>query len=196
MISADIIEQFAAGEIVGRQYAAFRLPRKNHLTREIAAAWTDARAYWEAFQRVLRRFPEDDPTTAVTHEHSSLLLLRSLGCEQVIFMPRAAVVGSGTYVVSDRAGPGENATPAPVAGARAGLDRLPSTGRPRLPPHDLVQECLNRAAHLWGIVTNGRPFRLLCGFALMARPSYATNPCWTATRCVTCSWHSLGGVPV
>ena len=68
LIPADILEQIATGEAVGQRPADFRLPRTACLTDEIAAAWADARAYWEALRRGLRRLPEDDPATTTTRE--------------------------------------------------------------------------------------------------------------------------------
>ena len=172
LLPADILEEIAAGEAIGQQPTDFRLPRTARLTDEIAAAWADARAYWGAFQRGLRRLSEDDPATTVTREQWILPLLRSLGYDQVTFMPRAAVVGNSTYAISHRAGPDESAPPLHIAGCRTDLDRRPPTGRPRLSPHALVQEYLNRTEHLWGIVTNGYRLRLLRDSALMTRPSY------------------------
>ncbi|THA67086.1 SAM-dependent DNA methyltransferase [Streptomyces sp. A0958] len=43
----------------------------------------------------------------------------------------------------------------------------------QVPPHSLVQECLNRTdAHLWGLLTNGRHVRLLRGSGAPAPASY------------------------
>jgi hypothetical protein len=58
LIPADILEEIAAGEATGQQPADFGLARTARLTDEIAAAWADARAYWEAFQRGLRRIAD------------------------------------------------------------------------------------------------------------------------------------------
>src|SRR5439155_16378606 len=51
--------------------------------------------------------------------------------------------------------------PIHIVGARQELGRVPPSGRPRLAPHSLVQEYLNRTEHVWGIVTNGFTLRLL-----------------------------------
>ncbi len=53
----------------------------------IAAAWTDARACWEAFPRGLAHVPKGDPATTVTREQWVLSLLRSLGCDAITFRP-------------------------------------------------------------------------------------------------------------
>ena len=52
-----------------------------------------------------------------------------------------------------------------------GLDRRPAPGA--IPPHSLLQECLNRTeSHLWGVVTNGRRLRLLRDSSALATASY------------------------
>ena len=49
---------------------------------------------------------------------------------------------------------------------------MPPSGRPRLAPHSLVQEYLNRTEHVWGIVTNGLTLRLLRDSSLVRRQAY------------------------
>ncbi|MDT0343507.1 Eco57I restriction-modification methylase domain-containing protein [Streptomyces litchfieldiae] len=54
----------------------------------------------------------------------------------------------------------------------ASLDRRPA-GPGTVPPHSLVQECLNRTgAHLWAVLTNGRQLRLLRDSSALATASY------------------------
>ncbi|RMF29409.1 MAG: hypothetical protein D6759_13900 [Chloroflexi bacterium] len=172
LISADILEQIAAGEAQGQRPQDFGLPRTARLADEIATAWGDARAYWEAFQRRLQRLPEDDPATTVTREQWVIPLLGSLGYENLTYQPRAAHVDGSTFAISHRDGPDESALPVHIEGCRTDLDRRAPTGRPRLSPHGLVQEYLNRTEHLWGVVTNGYRLRLLRDNALMTRPAY------------------------
>jgi hypothetical protein len=79
LISADLLADIAAGEATGQAAGDFGLDRKARLSEEIAAAWSDARAFWDTFQRVLRRRPEDDPAVSDTRERWMLPLLRVLG---------------------------------------------------------------------------------------------------------------------
>jgi hypothetical protein len=81
-------------------------------------------------------------------------------------------VGGETYFISHRLGDGEDGLPIHIEGARNELDRRPPTGRPRISPHALVQEYLNRTDHLWGIVTNGLQFRILRDSERLSRPAY------------------------
>ncbi|MEW8959258.1 MAG: DNA methyltransferase [Moorella sp. (in: firmicutes)] len=172
LIPADILTAVSAGEAPGQQARDFGLPQNRRLTDEIAAAWSDARAFWQALQRSLLRLPADDPATTPTREQWILPLLRTLGYEDITYMPRAAQIAGQTYAISHRAGSAEEAPPVHVVGFRADLDRRPPSGRPRLSPHALVQEYLNRSEHLWGIVTNGRVLRILRDSTRLTRLAY------------------------
>lgn len=171
LIPADVLEQIASGEASGQRPQDFGLNKGQRLTDEIAAAWGDARAFWEAFQRALARTPDDDPATTPTREMWLRPLLGVLGYD-LLFMPNAAVVEGQTYAISHRAGEDDNAPPVHLVGFRADLDRRPPSGRPRLSPHALVQEYLNRTEFLWGLVANGDRLRLLRDSSRVTRPHY------------------------
>jgi hypothetical protein len=170
LIPADLLAQIATGEAVGQQPADFGFERSRRLTDEIAAAWADARAFWEAFQRSLRRLRDDDPATTLTRERWIIPLLETLGY-QVSYQAAAAVVGNRTYAISHRAGESA-APPIHIEGIRRSLDQRGPAGRPRLSPHALLQEYLNATEHLWGIVTNGAQLRLLRDSSRTVRPVY------------------------
>ncbi|MBW2146286.1 MAG: N-6 DNA methylase [Deltaproteobacteria bacterium] len=172
LISADLLAEIQAGVAYGQKAGDFGLDGGMRLTDEIAACWSDARAYWEAFQHGLRRVREEESGAGVTREQWIMPLLRSLGFEDVAFARSAAQVGGQSYFISHRAGPGEEGLPVHIEGARNELDRRPPTGRPRISPHALVQEYLNRTEHLWGVVTNGCQFRILRDSARLSRPTY------------------------
>lgn len=91
---------------------------------------------------------------------------------ELTYRPRAQVVDGLTFAISHGADRGEDAPPVHVVGWRQELGKLPPTGRPRLAPHVLVQEYLNRTEHLWGVVTNGRILRLLRDSQLLSRQAY------------------------
>ncbi|MGW6309524.1 Eco57I restriction-modification methylase domain-containing protein [Streptomyces niveus] len=62
--------------------------------------------------------------------------------------------------------------PVHMAAWNALLDKQPG-GVGTVPPHSLLQECLNRReAHLWGVLTNGRQLRLLRDSNALATASY------------------------
>jgi hypothetical protein len=172
LLPAELLEQVALGEAKGQRPEDFGLEKNRRLTDEIAAAWSDARAHWDSLQRTLRRLPEDDPATTPTREQWVKPLLRSLGYPELATMRTAAVVEGQTFFVSHRAGESDEALPVHIVGIRSKLDERPPSGRPRLSPHALVQEYLNRTEHVWSLVTNGSRLRLLRDSSRMTRPSY------------------------
>jgi len=98
-------------------------------------------------------------------------LLRSLGYTP-IYTAKAEVVDGQTYAISHRADVGENKPPIHIVGCRLEIDKRPPSGTPRLSPHALVQEYLNKTEHLWAIATNGFRWRLLRDSSLMTRLTY------------------------
>ena len=169
LISADMLSEIYYGEAIGQRANEFGLNGKIRLTDEIAASWSDARAFWEAFQHGLRKGKSD---ASVTREQWILPFLRSLGFKGITFSRSAATVGGQTYFISHRLGAGEDSLPIHIEGATRDLDKRSPTGRPRLSPHALLQEYLNKTEHLWGIVTNGHKFRILRDSARLSRPTY------------------------
>lgn len=171
LITPDLTPDLLQGEIKGQTPQDFGLAKNNKLADEIAMAWGDAKAYWAAFSRAQSRLPEGDPATTVTREQWAIPLLRSLGYEPV-YVAKAEIVEGQTYAISHRAEPGEQRPPLHIIGSGVKLEQRPPSGTPRLSAHALVQEYLNRTEHLWGIVTNGRQWRLLRDSSLMTRLTY------------------------
>ncbi|MBC7231337.1 MAG: N-6 DNA methylase [Actinobacteria bacterium] len=171
LLSFDLIEDIAEGEAPGQKPADFGLPAKAHFLDEVADAWAAARRYWEAFRARLEQLPEEDLATSATRDGWVIPLLSLLGYE-LAYRPRAQVVDGLTFAVSHGADSGEDSPPVHVVGWRQELGKLPPTGRPRLAPHVLMQEYLNRTEHLWGLVTNGRVLRLLRDSQLLSRQAY------------------------
>lgn len=170
LIAADIIDQIADGNVVGQRPSGFGVENRR-LIDEISAAWTDARVYWDAFQHRLNRLSSDDLATTPTREQWMSPLLSLFGYE-LKYTARAEEVDGVTYAISHRADGGENAPPVHIVGCRQELGKRSESGRPRLSPHSLVQEFLNRTDHVWAIVSNGFSLRLLRDSQLIRRPSY------------------------
>jgi hypothetical protein len=171
LLGPDTLEQIPAGNLSGQKPRDSMLDGNRGLTDEIAAVFADARAQWEVFQRRLERLPADDPATSVTRDAWMIPFLSLLGYE-VRYNPRAYEVDGLTFAISHRAGDAEDAPPVHIVGARQELGRLAPTGRPRLAPHSLLQEYLNRSEQLWGIVTNGLTLRLLRDCTYVRRQAY------------------------
>ncbi len=171
LLGPDTVEQLLRGELPGQKPADFGLDGRRNLLDEIAAAFADCRKYWEAFQHRLGRLPEGDPATSVTRDAWAIPFFSLLGIE-ARYTPRAREVDGMSFPISHRMGEAEDAPPLHIVGARQGLDRAPASGRPRLSPHALMQEYLNRTEHLWGVVTNGLTLRLLRSSAFVRQQAY------------------------
>ncbi len=171
LLGPDLLDQLFAGELPGQRAADFRLAAKRNLTDEIASAFTDARALWGVFQHRLERLKADDLATKVTVDAWLVPFLGLLGYE---LRPnsKALEVDGLPLPISHRAGEGAESPPVHLVGARQELGRVPATGRPRMAPHSLVQDYLNRTENLWGIVTNGLTLRLLRNCTFVRRQAY------------------------
>lgn len=171
LIGHDIIERITAGEECGQKPADFGFDTRSRLSDEIAAAWSDARDLWHVLERRLERLPEEDLATSVTRDQWVIPLLSSFGYE-LIYQPRAAEIDGLTFSISHKAGKDDASPPVHVVGARQSLDRKPESGRPRLAPHALLQEYINRTDQVWGLVTNGKILRILRDSQRMRKQAY------------------------
>ncbi len=174
LFGPDLLEALAHADLSGQKPQDFGLPPGRALTGEIAAVYHDARALWQIFQRRLERLPEDDPATSETRDSWVIPFLRLLGYE-LQYQPRAVERDGLTFAFSHALLPSpapEQPTPVHIVGYRQELGRLAPSGRPRLSPHALVQEYLNRSEALWGLATNGRVLRLLRDSTFVRRQSY------------------------
>jgi len=171
LIGYDLIERIATGDESGQKPADFGFDTRTRLSDEIAAAWSDARDLWHVFERRLERLAADDLATSVTRDQWIIPLLSSFGYE-LIYLPRAAEIDGLTFLISHKAGKDDGSPPIHVVGARQSLDRKPESGRPRLAPHALLQEYVNRTDQVWGLVTNGRILRILRDSQRMRKQAY------------------------
>jgi hypothetical protein len=171
LFGPDLLERLQAGTLPGQRPADFGIPGRRSVLDEVAEIYRDARDLWRVFRRRLERLPEDDPGTSLTREGWMIPFLGLLGYE-LRYNPKSFEVGGVSYAVSHRAGENEDAPPVHIVGARRELGRVDPSGRPRVSPHSLLQEFLNRSGHLWGIVTNGRVLRLLRQSSFLRRQAY------------------------
>jgi hypothetical protein len=162
LFSPDLLETLRSDPttLPGQRPRDFGFADERALRDDLAEAYRDALHLWSMFQRRLERLDPGDRATSVTRDLWVIPLLAQLGYD-VERNPRAYDLEGRTYAISHRAGPQEDAPPLHIAGARQELGRVDPSGRPRLSPHALVQEFLDRSDHLWGIVTNGLVLRLL-----------------------------------
>lgn len=168
LISPDFLE--AIHEQEGQKPTDFGLDPKRSVIDEVSSVWADARTSWIALQRRLER-KKDESETTLTREQWIIPLLEALGY-QLTFQRKAPEVDGRVYPISHIAGSEESAPPVHIVGTDQELGSRPPAGRGTMSPHALVQDYLNRTEHLWGVVTNGRVFRLLRDSSYFTRPTY------------------------
>lgn len=166
LFPSDLLDRIATGEADGQRVGDFGLTGGSRLSDEIQSAFSDVRAYWEAFQRRLARSKES--ATTVTREAWVVPLLERLG-----FQPKYhghAEIDGDTFMISHRLFANDDAPPLSVVAAGHDLDRR-SEGS-RRSPHAALQEYLNRSDHVWGLLTNGEKLRLVRDASRLSRPTY------------------------
>jgi len=168
LLSPDVVDSLPT--MPGQKTGDFGLPARRSLVDEVSTIWADVRAYWDAFQRRMARAGGESLTT-VTRESWVIPVLEALDYE-VVFQRRGAKVDGRLYAISHRAGKGREAPPVHIVEYEQQLGTRPPAGRGTMSPHALVQDYLNRSELLWGIVTNGRTFRLLRDSSYFTRASY------------------------
>ncbi len=167
-LPADLIDRIASGQQVeGQQPKDFGLGPNSRISDEVQGAFSDVRAFWDAFAR--RRAHSRESLTSLTREAWMVPLLERLGFSPQ-YQRAAALIDGDSYLVSHRAGSGANAPPIHIVAIDQRLDQRAEGGRRS--PHALVQEYLNRSDALWGLLTNGQTIRLLRQSARISRPSY------------------------
>ena len=171
LLGPDVLDQLLAADLPGQKSIDFGIEGRRNLTDEIAAVFADARATWDVFQNRMNRLSENDLATSVTRDAWVIPLLGLLGFE-TSYNQRAYDVDGQSFAISHRTSAASDAPPVHIVGARQELGRIPASGRPRLAPHSLVQEFLNRTEHVWGLVTNGLTLRLLRDSTFIRRQAY------------------------
>jgi len=174
LFSPDLFENLLHDQLPGQKAQDFGLPKQRDLTNEIAAIYHDARSLWQVFRNRLESLSEGDLATSETRTLWVIPFLRLLGYD-LEYQPRAFDLDGLTFAISHVLKPSPSAqhpTPVHIVGYRQELGRVAPSGRPRLSPHALVQEYLNRSEALWGLVTNGRILRLLRNSTFIRRQAY------------------------
>lgn len=165
LFPSDLLDRIASGQAEGQRPEQFGL-KGTRLTDEIQGAFSDARSFWDAFQR--RIVHSRESSTTLTRKGWIEPLLERLGFDLVT--QRTIQVGNDSYPIAYQVGEAEAAPPVHVVALDQPIGRR-SNGS-RRSPHALVQEYLNHSDALWGIVTNGERLRLLRNSARLARPTY------------------------
>ena len=166
LFPADLLDPVATGDIDGQRASDFGIDG-GRLADEIQSSFSDARSFWDAFQRRLKRSSESK--TTLTRQYWMVELLELLGFAQLVVQRSSSSAGGEQYFISHRAGEDPDAPPVHIVAIDQVLDRREGARRS---PHALVQEYLNRSDALWGLVTNGSRLRLLRDSARLSKPTY------------------------
>lgn len=178
--SIDIQGSIISAELLGKirsEQASFQLGKdfapglsNAKLKEEISLAWQDARAQWQIFKNKLLRLKEGETAATETRSFWILPLLSNLGYDFQYFKQSEEINGKSFWINNrdnNLAG-----FPLFIAGYNESLDKRPVSRSIKVSPHALVQEYLNYAEHLYGLVTNGRQLRLLRDASRLTRLSY------------------------
>jgi hypothetical protein len=175
IISPDILAQLENEEqTVGQRTNDFGLPAGTKVKDEIAHSWAESQEAYRRFKERLERLKNDGKATSPTRHQYMVPFFSFLGYELQSHASGLSVTGqTQTYPISHTAGNRGN-TPIYIIGYNdpAGLDRKPENASRRMSAHALMQEYLNLAEALYGIVTNGRVIRLLRDSSRLVKQSY------------------------
>ncbi|GIW08696.1 MAG: hypothetical protein KatS3mg060_3501 [Dehalococcoidia bacterium] len=169
LVPPDLLARIAAGDPELGHLDAASYGVTGRLQEHIASVWARVRSFWGAFRAIQERLGETESGVTETREQWMLPLLRELGYGRLEFRAAGETVGQRTYPISHRAA----GVPIHLTGFRQDLDRASSArAGTRLSPHAMMQEYLNAAPPLYGLVSNGLRLRLLREHASLTRLAY------------------------
>ena len=102
LFSPDLLDRIAVGDgdIKGQAAKDFRLSSNRHLFDEIQRSFSDARAYWNAFNRRLERSKES--STTLTRRYWMSDLVELLGFTPLEYQRAAVDAGGASFPISHR----------------------------------------------------------------------------------------------
>src|SRR5579859_303609 len=174
LLPPDLLARIVAGDrdLGGVEPTDYALAASDRLGDAAARAWNRAKAHWQSFSAMRESLKPDESGVTETRELWIFQLLREVGFDRPEFRAAAEEVGGRRYPIQHRSGP----VPLHIVSFRqSDLDRSVSAGagQPRVSPHGLIQEYLNRADDsLYGLVTNGLTLRLLRDNQSLSRLAY------------------------
>ncbi|PZV76097.1 hypothetical protein CLV31_12617 [Algoriphagus aquaeductus] len=170
IVSGEILDKITSEDIKYQTPESFGLAKNIKVRDEIGLAWASARGYWQAFKLRRERIAEEESGTTETRNFWMLPFLLTLGYE--VDKANAVNLDGKTYAISHRAS-NLSGFPVHIMGINDSLDKRRETSGPRLSPHALVQEYLNKTDdYLYALVTNGKQLRLLRDATRLVRLTY------------------------
>jgi hypothetical protein len=172
ILSGELLSRLDSADYRGQKAADFGFNSPSRLKEEIVRAWTDAHAFWKAFQRRVETLKEGATGATETRNQWVIPLLGLLGYSELEYQQQAELIGDKPFRISHRLR-SHGGFPIHIVGARESLDRKPQGGSgPRVSPHAHVQEYLNLKGVLFALVSNGRLLRLLRDSTRLVKLSY------------------------
>jgi len=170
LLPIDALRKIAAGDASASRPADYHLVGVRSVADAAERHWDYLKGAWRALREQLGETgsaPGPDPS-GLAASNWLLPLLEEHGFGRVQPLPAGIIGDDGTTLPVSHAW---NSVPVHLVSWDTDLDRRPASGG--LPPQSLLQQALNRsAAHLWGIVSNGRQLRILRDSAALSGVSY------------------------
>lgn len=168
LLTRDFLQRLRAGDVPGGKAADYDVAGR--LEDRVTASWNELRNAWGIFQVQRARVPKDDDDEAyrVTRDSWIKFVFDVLRFGHVVEEKRPLRIEDKDYPIRFVI----QGVPVHVVAFTQELDIGPS-GTARGNPHSLLQEYLNRKqSDSWGILTNGREWRILRNNAASTRASY------------------------
>lgn len=170
LLPIDALRKIAAGDASASRPADYHLVGVRSVADAAERHWDYLKGAWRALREQLGEAgsaPGPDPS-GLAASNWLLPLLEEHGFGRVQPLPAGITGDDGTTLPVSHAW---NSVPVHLVPWDSDLDKRPASGG--LPPQSLLQQALNRsAAHLWGIVSNGRQLRILRDSAALSGISY------------------------
>jgi hypothetical protein len=170
ILSGEILEKIRNEEVNHQSAGSFGLDKNIRVRDEIGLAWSTIRGLWATFSKRRERIDPEDSGTSETRNFWMLPFLATLGYD--VEKANAEIIDGKTYAISHRA-INIDGFPVHISGINDSLDKRRDNSGPRLSPHALIQEYINKTEdHLYALVTNGRHIRLLRDATRLVRLAY------------------------